>query len=149
MDILRTHTEHPLQKTLAASLALAAMTACGTERNFETNYNEDIIGVSLHDGANVREQPFAESQTNPDPEVFQVELNDHEVYNTASKTVETPTPEGAYLFTNNNGEWYGIPAKDMLEVVADPEIRKKIKEDNDAILWVNEARSTAEYAVTE
>ena len=132
---------------LAAGATVAGYNVLSSEKDYsnETN-NPEITHVDISfNGTNLRSSPNVGGQYDPIDNTL-VELQVDKQFVNSPDTLPVETTEGVYVHHDNNGEWYGIRLKDLEDSIFDEEMRSKLNEDNDGIIWVNDDRATPGYS---
>lgn len=98
--------------------------------------DQNIIALSLAEGARVRSEPAVTKETNSN------------ILEEIEKPVEIPADEGMVVSHDVNGDWFGFPAEDLKESLkrVDPDLDFDPKADSDGYVWVNEQRATPQYS---
>ncbi len=121
-----------------AGLSLLGSAACSAEGAKDYGpADSSITCITIEDGARFRTEPSVPGQNDTPNDLFTIKLADHTRYATAPAEFNIPTPEGVSQHTDNNGLWYGIPARNALRVILGQKDQKKISGDGDGIVWVN------------
>ena len=136
-DILR----NPKTRKSALALGVVASVAVGfagcatasaeAQRGsvYDGSIHPDITSINLENGANIRSEPRVKDDD------FTIRLDTLELGD--GKFITVPTPEGAYVDTDNNGAWYGIPVSELTDVA-----NVHVDGDGDGIVWVNQQKAT-------
>lgn len=154
----RHETKEPLKLTERGKVAVAtvligatALAGCGAlktgshpesgsqnilERTWPpVEHDEDVTHMAILEGANVRSDPNTTGR--------------YQAPNILDKTSEEiiiDTPEGVYITSDDNGNWYGVDIDTLNEEsieALDNEVRR-LQVDQDGIIWVNHQRAIIE-----
>jgi hypothetical protein len=143
--------ENENKKTTKEKLLLAVPTvlllgaqACGASEAGAgsaegAQQNEHISRITVHQGANIRE--------NPDRVVDSVD-GDLTLIGQTKKPLTIETIHGTKVVENVDGTWYAVPAKDVAEILDEQGqdgLADKVGKDKDGQVWVNKQRATPEY----
>lgn len=131
-----------LSASVAAVIAFGG-TACSAtaDRSYDP-INPDITCVAIENGARLRSGPVVPGEYDDNNLLLTVDMKDPGKY-AIDDVLYVPTPNGAYElpseddYNTGNGSWLGLPAADLYNTFLDKGDQKRIKKDQDGIIWVN------------